>query len=272
MNKLIFLWANFLLFAFAVHAQPGANDSTFNTGDIGYGIGAGANDQIFAIATQNDGKIIIGGNFTKYDNVATGYITRLNENGIIDTSFQVGTGAEYFIRAIAIQNDGKILVGGSFESFNNTNKQFLVRLNPNGTIDGTFNTGNIGPSYTVWDITIQTDGKILIGGDFNTYNGISSSTIARLNPDGSLDGTFNISNGFPINSQVNDIAIQNDGKLIIGGSFFSFNGMNRNSILRLNDDGTLDGTFNPGTGLNSGVHSIAIQNDNKIILGGAFTI
>jgi len=273
MNKLIFLCAKFLfiLFAIVVHAQPGANDPTFNTDDLGFGIGDGANEFIYTVATQNDGKVLIGGHFTLYDNVAMVRIARLNENGSIDTTFHVGGGANHVVRAIAVQSDGKILVGGYFETFNYTNKNFLVRLNPNGSIDGTFNIGNVGPGYYVHVIRIQNDGKILIGGELNYYNGAPTNGIARLNPDGSLDTTFNINNGFGWGSDVDDIAIQSDGKLLIGGSFSSFNGLTRSGILRLNEDGTLDSTFNSGPGLNGSVYSIAIQNDNKIILGGGFT-
>src|SRR5690606_21892439 len=104
---------------------------------------------------------------------------------------------------------------------------------------------------------------------FNSFNGTARSRIARLNTDGSLDTTFNIGSGF--NYRVYSIVTQTDGKIIVGGEFTSFNGTPRNYIARLNTDGSLDTTFNVGTGFNLSVNSISPQTDGKIIVGGWFS-
>jgi uncharacterized delta-60 repeat protein len=84
-----------------------------------------------------------------------------------------------------------------------------------------------------------------------------------------LDASFNPGTG--ADHWVNSIALQPDGKILIGGYFDTYNGTTRNRIARLNTDGSLDASFNPGTGANDGVRSIALQPDGKILIGGLFT-
>ena len=241
----------------------GTFDATFT--------GTGANNTVNAIAIQPDGKILIGGLFTSYNGTAINRIARLNADGSLDNTFTLGTGADNSVLSIALQTDGKILIGGTFLNYNGTAINRFARLNSNGTLDGTFTTGT-GPSSTIERIVIQpADGKILIGGAFITYNGTANiNRINRINTDGTLDGTFT---GTGANSTVNSIAIQPaDGKILIGGAFTSYNGTaGRNRIIRLNTDGSFDATFT-GTGTNNTVISIAIQPaDGKILIGGSFT-
>ncbi len=169
---------------------------------------------------------------------------------------------------MSIQSDGKIIIGGLFTSYNGTGRNYIARLNADGSLDATFNPGT-GASNNVSTMSIQSDGKIIIGGDFNSYNGTGINRIARLNADGSLDATFNPGTG--ANGTVLTSSVQPDGKIIIGGDFTFYNGTGRNRIARLNADGSLDATFNPGTGANSYVYTTSIQSDGKIIIGGNFT-
>jgi uncharacterized delta-60 repeat protein len=261
-NKITFLIILlFIAFSFNAQAQFGLLDPTFNPG-------TGANDKVYTTAIQSDGKIIIGGYFTTYNDTARNYIARLNANGSIDATFNLGTGANNFVFATAIQSDGKIIIGGDFTTYNGTPRNHIARLNADGSIDASFNPGT-GTDNWVWSIAIQSDGKIIIGGDFTTYNGTARKNIACLNADGSLDATFNPGTG--ANDVVNTIAIQNDGKIIIGGWFTNYNGTVRNRIARLNTDGSLDVTFNPGTGADKTVYSTSLQSNGKIIIGGRFS-
>jgi len=270
-----------LFFAMAniVPAQTGSNDPTFNTFDNGdFGNGIGFDWKINSTAIQTDGKIIVGGSFTYYNGTTINRIARLNANGSLDTTFNIGTGFNAIVRSISIQSDGKIIVGGDFTSFNGVSANRIARLNSNGEIDATFNTGT-GFNAEVRSIAIQSDGKIIVGGGFFSYNGTIKSCIARLNPDGSIDLPFYPGVGFSgtsSNVYVNTISIQSDEKIIVGGSFTSFNSISRKHIARLNSDGSLDATFNPGTGFsgssNACVNATAIQSDGKIIVGGYFTI
>ncbi|SFB08361.1 delta-60 repeat domain-containing protein/Por secretion system C-terminal sorting domain-containing protein, partial [Flavobacterium swingsii] len=239
----------------------GTKDTTFTTG-IGF------NSVVDDIAIQSDGKILVGGLFTTYQGVTQNRIIRLNSDGTKDTTFNTGTGFNNPVYAIAIQPDGKILVGGNFTTYKGVTQNRIIRLNTDGTKDTTFNTGTGFNNY-VFAIAIQPDGKILVGGYFTTYKGVTQNYIIRLNSDGSKDSTFNIGTGF--NSIVDDIAIQSDGKILVGGSFTTYQGVTQNGIIRLNSDGTKDTTFNTGTGFNDFVSTITIQTDGKILVGGNFT-
>jgi uncharacterized delta-60 repeat protein len=257
-----------------IYAQPGAIDTTFNPGDLGFGSGVGADQFVRTSSIQSDGKIIIGGYFRNYNGTYTGGITRINANGVVDAAFNPGGDGVIndIVQTTAIQSDGKIIIGGSFQSYNYISSNRIARLNSDGTLDSTFNTGS-GADCNVQTTAIQSDGKIIIGGCFTSYNGTPRNRIVRLNMNGSIDTTFNIV-GTGVDgpfATVMSISIQSNGKIIIGGDFTSYNGTAINRIARLNTDGSLDVTFNPGTGPDDYVYTTAIQNDGKIIIGGDFT-
>jgi uncharacterized delta-60 repeat protein len=239
----------------------GTLDTTFNPG-------LGANNTIRATSLQNDGKLIIGGDFTSYNATLINRIARINIDGTLDTTFNSGTGANNSVRSILIQSDGKIIIGGGFSLFNGSTSNCIVRVNINGSLDPTFDPGS-GANGNVNSLSIQSDGKIIIGGGFTVYNGIAINYFIRANSDGTLDTTFNPGTG--ASNAIFSTCIQSDGKLIIGGDFSFYNGTIRNRIARINLDGTLDTTFNPGAGANNSVRSISIQSDGKIIIGGLFT-
>jgi len=242
-----FLYSLFLLcvFAYTSFAQSGSNDLNFNTHDNSVALP----NHVNTTKVQSDGKILVGGSFFEG-------ITRYNIDGSTDTSFHVGKGFNNIVRAIAIQPDGKILVGGDFTSYNGFNYNKVIRLNPNGSLDESFNIG-LGFSEKVFCLTIQSDNKILVG----------SWSLFRLNSDGSRDNTFQ-GTRFPGN--IFTIAIQNDNKILVGGDFASFNTILRYQVARLNPDGTLDMSFPNIKDDPSGyVYSIIIQPDGKILIGGA---
>src|SRR3990172_1754243 len=201
---------------------------------------AGANLVIRAAVLQVNGKILIGGNFTQYNGTGRNYIARINTDGSLDATFDPGTGANGTIMAIAIQTDGKIIIGGWFTQYNGTGRNYIARINTDGSLDATFDPGT-GANAWVHSLAIQADGKILIGGNFTQYNGTGRNYIARINTDGSLDATFDPGTG--ANAWVHSLAIQADGKILIGGNFTQYNGTGRNRIARINTDGSLDATF-----------------------------
>ena len=237
--------------------------------DTGFNPGTGANLIVSAISVQSDGKVIIGGDFTSYNGTAINRIARLNANGTIDATFNPGLGVNANVYSTAIQSDGKIIIGGAFTSYNGTAIGRIARVNTNGTIDATFNSSGVGANGYINSTSIQSNGKIIIGGWFTSYNGTTRNRIARLNANGTLDGTFNPGTG--ANSYIYATSIQSDGKIIIGGWFTSYSGTSRNRIARLNSNGSLDATFNPGLGANDNVYTTPIQSDGKIIIGGSFT-
>lgn len=231
-----------------------------------FNIGAGFNFDGESMKQQADGKLVIGGYFTTYQGVSANYIIRLNTDFSIDNTFDYGTGFNAEVNAVAIQSDGKILVGGAFTSYKGTSRNRLVRLNTDGSLDTTFSIGT-GFSATVWGITIQSDGKILVCGAFTSYSGVSESRITRLNTNGSIDTTFVTPT---INDIVYDMSIQTDGKIVAVGDFTQVSGASRTSIARFLSDGTLDTTFTTGT-LNASAYAVIAQSNGKIIVGGDFT-
>jgi uncharacterized delta-60 repeat protein len=177
------------------------------------------------------------------------------------------------VSSISVQTDGKILVSGPFESYQGVSANRIVRLNSDGSRDTSFNVGT-GFNNTVNALSIQSDGKILVGGIFSTYQGVSANKIIRLNSDGSRDTSFNIGTGFDAgntNLFVNSMFVQTDGKVLVGGTFESYQGVLANRIIRLNSDGSIDTSFNIGNGFNNSVNALSIQSDGKILVGGSFT-
>lgn len=264
------LWISVLsIFQVFANAQYVNNDPTFNTLDNGPNNRfVGFNGGIYSSLIQSDGKIIVAGGFTSIDNVPRNRIARLNVDGSLDFSFNIGNGFNGNVLSIAIQSDGKVIVVGNFTMFNYIRRESIVRLNVDGSLDASFNIES-GFDLSARTLTIQSDGKILVGGHFNFFNGIPRKGICRINLDGSIDTTFNPGTGF--SNSVTSLSIQADGKVIVGGSYTSFNGMPQNNLARLNLDGSLDTSFNWGIGFDNYVSSTVVQGDGKIIVAGDFT-
>jgi uncharacterized delta-60 repeat protein len=232
-----------------------------------YDVGTGFNADPEIIKQQADGKIIVGGYYTTYNGVSANRIIRLNTDMSIDTTFDYGTGFNAEVNSVAIQSDGKILVAGNFTQYNGTSRNRIIRLETNGSIDTTFSIGT-GFSASVWVMTIQPDGKILVGGDFTSYSGSSRSKIVRLNTNGTIDTTF--TSPGTINNTIFDIGVQPDNKIIITGFFTSISAVTNNRIARLSSTGVIDNTFVTG-GLNAGGYVVLCEADGKIVVGGDFT-
>ena len=224
-----------------------------------------ANSDVRALAVQADGKILVGGFFTSIGGQTRNRIALLNPDGSLDASFDPN--ANDAVRAIAVQADGKIVVGGDFTSIGGQTRNQIARLNPDGSLDTSFDPN---ANREVRAIAMQADGKILVGGAFSSIGGQTRSDIARLSPDGSLDATFdpNVTNTTGTGA-VFAIAVQADGKIVVGGVFTSIGGQTRNDIARLNPDGSLDASFDPNA--NFFVEALAVQADGKILVVGLFS-
>lgn len=239
-----------------------------------YSIGAGFSGTSMDIPgpelmkQQSDGKIVCAGYFQTYQGISANRIVRLNTDLSIDDTFVYGTGFNNAATALAIQSDGKILVGGGFTSYNGTARNRIIRLNSDGSLDTTFTIGT-GFNSSVWSIVVQSDNKILVSGDFATYSGASYPKIIRLNSNGSIDTTFAAQTG--TNNTIYNTSLQSDGKIVAVGNFTNISGTSRNRIARLTSTGLLDNTFTIGSGLNSDAFTVTCQSDGKIIVGGFFT-
>jgi len=191
--------------------------------------------------------------------------------GELDLSFDPNVSANAPIYAVAIQSDGKIIIGGWFDAFDGVAINRLARLNTDGSLDTTFHIGSGFSGLYVNTLAIQTDGKIIAGGWFSDYNGVPANFICRVNSDGSPDTTFHSGTGF--NDNVKSLCIQPDGKILVGGLFTSYNGIACKYLARLNTDGSYDTIFNTGIhGANGSVEAIAIDSFGRIVIGGDFTV
>lgn len=162
------------------------------------------------------------------------------------------------------------LDAGNVRDASTSTYHHIVSIQENGTRNTSF-TNNPSPSNAPFIAGgLQSNNRVIIGGNFTSVMGNSASRIARINTDGTFDSGFNIGSGF--NGLVRTILIQPDDKILVGGDFTDFNGNARNRIVRLNSNGTLDTTFNIGTGFDGSVHTISLQADNKILVGGAFNV
>jgi uncharacterized delta-60 repeat protein len=265
----------------------------------GQSVSSGIAGQVYALAVQADGKILIGGNFgflkpngaavaTKRTNIA-----RVNTDGTLDATFDpeaTGTFSNGQVTCIAVQPNGQILIGGYFNSVQPggtgtpVTRNHIARFNSNGTLDTTFDPDAAGlldktfdptqPGVLIADVSaiaIQSNGQIIIGGGFTQLrpNGAAAavglSRIARLNSNGTIDASFNPN----ANGHVNAIAIQFDGTMVIGGAFTTLNGVTSNYVARLSAGGVLDTTFNPDP--NGTVNAVAYQG-TKVLIGGSFTM
>lgn len=275
MKKNILLFV-FILTNLIVFSQPGTLDSSFNPNDS---FGSAGNFP-YAAVLQSDGKIVIGGRFSFYNGYSKNRIIRLNPDASLDTSFNVGTGFSEFdsyVTELAIQPDGKFIVTGNFSLFNGVTANDIVRLNADGSLDTTFNFPvYLPPGSNFRSIIIQNDGKIVLGGSFNnSYQPGSSNFILRLNPNGSIDNSFSVGLGF--DDSISKMIMQPDGKILIGGSFNTCNFVWSPCLIRLNEDGTIDTTFQIGNGFaysdpyNGSVSDIDLLPNNSMLITGSFT-
>ena len=263
--------------------NPGDLDPTFQ-------IGLGASHSVVTLAIHpTNGVIYIGGSFIDYNDQGPGNeVSRfavLNPNGSLDLTWwnQIKgfnqPGGNGNVNIITLDNQGRVLVGGRFTTFYGRAIKHLVRLNPDGTLDETFNNGsipNFGPNDEVTSIYVTAADEVLIAGQFTAYNDgtqtLTRNQMLRLKPDMSIDTTFDPGKGAETTSgsPIGTIVQQPDGKILIGGEFSRFQDTAVGRITRLNNDGSLDPTFNPGgQGLASGnIREIELLPDGRIVAVG----
>ena len=253
----------------------GARDTTFNNALVG------ANSTVNALLLREDAvtpantRLLLGGSFTSWNATARDGFARVavDSTGTLDAAPSATIRRPGQILAIEPAPNGKWYIGGFFHFIDDAPRSHLARLNADGTFDATFNTVGTGFNGAVAAIAPLGDGRLVVGGNFNSYNGTTRANLSRHFADGSLDFSFNPGNGTGFNGQINAAVIQADGKIVVGGFFTTFSGGTLNRIARVNADGSSDTAFNTavGTGFNSSVNGLALQSDGSIVVGGAFT-
>jgi uncharacterized delta-60 repeat protein len=231
-----------------------------------------ANGRLRSLSVLSDGRILVGGSFTSVGGVTRTGLLLLKTDGSLETAFKVTVNGS--VVSAVQQSDGKIVIAGSFNQINGTFRNNMARLNADGSLDDLYNPA---PNAAVYKLILQSDGRVVIGGaftalsPFSTTEPASRAHLARITTDGGLDTSFTAQASDTIWTMYQ----QTDGKIILGGSFSavlptgSTTSTSRRSVARINGDGTLDTTFFPG--INGTVLAIAVQSDNKVILGGSFT-
>ncbi len=226
---------------------------------------------ITSVTDAGNGKMYLGGYFPAFESRNYFSLIRVNNDGSIDESFNTNNG--FFpgvstTNSVIVQPDHKVLVAGGFGSFGNKYYDNILRLNSDGSLDTTFKSkhpfGFSGGDVNV--IALQKDGKIIAGGKFDSYNNIPRNKLLRLNADGTLDTTFKVGSGFDYD--VMSLYLYDDGRIMVGGSFFKYNGKSQKAIVRLNADGSVDNSFSTGTGMDGIVYQIMKRADDKLVLVG----
>jgi len=253
--------------------------------DTSFHIGKGFDyfgDYVKTITLLENGKMLIGGEISRYNDKNCNLLIRLNNNGTLDSTFSVTQEYTGVVESLAIQQDGKILLGGNIGKSDRSSYPGLIRLTNTGALDNTFklSSTDVHDIYSV--IVVQPENKILVGGYFNKYNGIDYAHLVRLDKGGTIDPSFNIGSGFYAEHTggiggdaggVHDIILQLDGKIMTAGRFTEFNKVKINGIARLNPDGSLDQNFGVCNKTNYGfgvrIYKLALQEEDGKIIAGA---
>lgn len=200
--------------------------------DADFDPGAGANNWPRALLVQPDGKILVGGRFTTFDDQPAGRIVRLRADGSLDPDFNPGLGADAPIRALALDLGGRIYLGGEFEMVNGTNRSGVARLHPNGSLDLDFDQGDPDED-TINTLAVGPDGKLWIGGLFQEAGGQPRALLARLNENGTVDPAINVTFDNRAGDEMYALTFQRDGLLLLAGEFRSVNTVTRHRLARL---------------------------------------
>jgi hypothetical protein len=223
---------------------------------------------------NGDGTAYTYGTFTSYDSVPKGYIVKLKENGDIDTSFAPLSGFNansFAMQSILVLPDGKVMASGNFTSYDGVSANRIIRLTSGGTIDTSFSAGT-GFNNITSALVNTNDDKIVVGGLFSSYNGdvVTRNRIIRLNDNGTIDNSLVTGTGF--DNLTNSIVINSDNSMYVGGYFSTYAGVAANRIIKLNTNGSVDTSFDYGSGLNSNTSNqpvglISDDNDGIYIYG-----
>jgi uncharacterized delta-60 repeat protein len=262
MRKHLILFISILFFI-----KPIISKAQLTEVDKSFQVGLGFNGTVRNVSVQQNGKIIACGDFTNYAGFNTNRLLRLFNNGLVDTSFKMGTGANGPIRTAVLQSDDKLIIAGLFSKYNGNTRGNIARLMPNGELDTSFHS-EVGSNNEITDLFMQADGKIIIFGFFYKYNEVFYTGFARLKTNGEIDTSF--ATGSSTNLSPLCSAQQSNGQLLVGGSFLRYQNINVSKIFRMSSRGVLDTTFKAGT-ISGNISKILVLPNDQIMIAGSFT-
>lgn len=269
----------------------------------------GANGMLLSASRLSDGRFVISGNFTSFNEIPVfGNITILNpdltiEENVVNVANQT-TDPKMGLDTVSIFNGGvshnailesfvtskdQIIAVGNFSKYGYvdyarstrfgqryvyTNVRNIMRMNLDGSLDSTYNfvpgPGNQGVNGTINDACIQKDDKVIMVGDFTEYNGIKANNIICIDSTGDVDQEFHSGSG--ANGEINTVrynAIVD--KIMLTGSFTSFNGFSCQGVVMLNGDGSVDEFFHLREMEGGSANFATVLNSGKVIVSGDFT-
>lgn len=250
-----------------LYGQDGSIDPSFSTGT------GGTSNVIIDLAVTSDESIVAVGSFNTFNGEDVGRVVKISSTGKVDEDFNstIGSGADNTIMAVALLPDERIVIGGSFLNFNGVKSPYLTVLDPSGKMDASFALQGESFNDEIYDIGIQSDGKIIVVGAFTSYDGNQVGHIARLNQDGSLDTDFSsVKNG--ANDFTWTVEIASDDAIYIGGEFTTYNGSEATRFAKLDKNGQHDASFDTQKGVSGNspiVFDIALSGD-QVFLAGNF--
>jgi Domain of unknown function (DUF5122) beta-propeller len=220
-----------------------------------------------ACAVQNDGKILVGGDFSSVGSVAQPWLARLNTDGMIDLSFTPVFNASVF--ALTVQPDGGILVGGQFYSTPGVTRRGITRLLPSGSVDLTFDPG-VGADGVVYSANLDPNGHILLTGNFTHYDGLVATRVILIDMNGDPVNTFSATGGAD-GSVFSGVALPGN-RYLVGGTFDTYDGVASPALICLDQFGAVDPTFTPAGFVSTNiVNSMLLDQNGLILIGGFFT-
>ena len=226
--------------------------------DTTFSIGTGFNGIVRSIEIDNNGKILVGGNFTTYTGSTNNYFIRLNTDGGKDTAMNISTGFNNAVYTITKDSSNKYYLGGTFTTYTGTSYNRIIGLNDNGTVNTNFGIGT-GFNSTIESIVVDSSNNLYVGGWFSTYSGNSNVGIIKLLSTGFKDtsftgtGLFNVGNtdvtSTLYTNRFTSLKIDSNGKIYGIGKFNRYISTVYRKVLRLNTNGSVDTVFNPGNGI-----------------------
>ncbi|UOQ71044.1 T9SS type A sorting domain-containing protein [Hymenobacter cellulosilyticus] len=231
--------------------------------------------EVYSTLEQPDGKRIVSGAFLRANNAPAVSLSCFNPDGTLDANFQRNLGSAAYTYRVRKANNGKIFLTSAFSGepviAGGITRYEPLRLNADGTADATFDVGSgaaaTGEPGFVNDVVPLPDGRVLVVGFFDNFNGTAANGIVRLTASGAIDPTFTPGSGAEFGDVLTAVALPS-GKILIGGLFSSYDGQPCAGVARLNANGTYDPTFTQALNPTSATYNMAVQPDGKVLIAG----